>query len=288
MSPGIAVQSSRPASDWRVDVCITLIYAAVIFVLYWGVRFFVIMPLGKRVLREEAARSQALTKYTRCLMELIYHAIYLAMCLLIVPRQPWIWPSENWWIGFAEESKPHALMRDDLRCYYLLYAARYVQALVTVCLEPKRSDFIVMIIHHAVTLTVVAISYWCGWNRIGCIVMLIFDPADVFVGWGKLCLYTGHIGNNAPILTPSGWKWCADRAFEAFAVVFFVTRLVMHPYVCWSAHVEASRYFAKDAASWTCVACLEVLLALQIYWFRLIVEAILRKAKTGELSDHRE
>ena len=39
---------------------------------------------------------------------------------MIVPSQPFAWPSANWWIGFSDGS--HSVMRDDLRCYYILYA----------------------------------------------------------------------------------------------------------------------------------------------------------------------
>lgn len=62
--------------------------------------------------------------------------------IAIVPSQPWAWPSANWWLGF--DSGSHLTMRSDLRCFYILYAARYIQAAVTVLLEPKRKDFLEM------------------------------------------------------------------------------------------------------------------------------------------------
>ena len=36
------------------------------------------------------------------------------------------------------------------------------------------------------------------------------------------------------------WLTLADLAFVGFAVAFFVTRLVMYPYVVWSVTMEAA------------------------------------------------
>mmetsp|Transcript_5029 Transcript_5029/g.8391 ORF Transcript_5029/g.8391 Transcript_5029/m.8391 type:complete len:83 (-) Transcript_5029:536-784(-) len=46
----------------------------------------------------------------------------------------------------------------------------------------------------------------------------------------------------------------------------------MYPYVCWSAHIEATQYFSKGGPEWTCVALLYILLVLQVYWFALIAK----------------
>ena len=62
----------------------------------------------------------------------------------------------HWWIGFSTGS--HASMRDDLRCYYLLYGARYVAGFISVYFEPRRKDYVEMQLHHVVTVAVVAIS----------------------------------------------------------------------------------------------------------------------------------
>merc|ERR1740123_1249230 len=97
-------------------------------------------------------------------------------------------------------------------------------------------------IHHVVTVVISYVSYVYGWNRVGCVVMLLLDLADVPLHVAKLCKYT------AEATKKRGWQHKADRMFECFAVVFVVTRLVMYGYVCWSAHIEASRYFPKGSA----------------------------------------
>ena len=79
--------------------------------------------------------------------------------------------------GCSQPAGSHSVMRDDMRCYYVLYASRYAQAALSVLLEHKRKDFVEMQVHHSVTVALVGISYAYGWNRIGVIVMLLLDPA---------------------------------------------------------------------------------------------------------------
>ncbi|CAK9031875.1 unnamed protein product [Durusdinium trenchii] len=161
-------------------------------------------------------------------------------------------------------------MRSDLRCFYILYAARYIQAAVTVLLEPKRKDFLEMMVHHIVTIGVVYVSYFGGWNRVGVVVMVLLDPADVPLHLAKLCKYTSEA------LQMNLWQFFADRLFEFFAVLFFVTRLVMFGYVCWSAHFESAQYFDVNYAAKFCILLLYLLMVLQLYWFGLILKVAVK------------
>merc|ERR1719414_34099 len=120
-------------------------------------------------------------------METVFYGGFTYMGLMVVRSQEWLWPSSQWWIGFAEGG--HELMRSDLRCYYIMYAARYFQQLISVLMEPKRKDFIEMAAHHIVTVIVTFISYTHGWNRVGAVVMVVLDPADVPLHLAKLCKY---------------------------------------------------------------------------------------------------
>ena len=47
-------------------------------------------------------------------------------------------------------------------------------------------------------------------------------------------------------------------------------RLGMYPYICWSAHIEATRYFPKGLPEWTAVVLLYILMALQVAPFSLL------------------
>ena len=79
----------------------------------------------------------------------------------------------------------------ELRAYYLLYAARYFQGLVSVLMEHRRKDFLEMLLHHSVTLLLLGLSYVSGYTRVGAVVMLTLDPADVFLHFAKMSNYIG-------------------------------------------------------------------------------------------------
>ena len=277
--------------DRQLDLYVAATFCLLIFVVNWGVRIFIVKPLGRRLLgapshgRVSRAFNAKVEKFSQAMMEFWLYGSFSALGCYIVPRQPWIWPSRHWWIGFSSGS--HAAMRSDLRCYYLLYGARYVQSCVSVLLEPKRKDFLEMQLHHIVTVAVVCISYNYGWNRIGCVVMFLLDPADVPLHLAKMCKYVADARASRQKALAAKCTFLADRAFELFAVVFLVTRIIMYPYVCWSAHVEATRYFPKGLPEWTCVGLLWTLCALQCYWFYLIVKVAIRMITKGQAEDVR-
>jgi len=259
-------------------------FALGFFIFNWVLRLFFVQPFLHLSLGLSGKGNQ---KMAQSFMEVVFYGGFTVLGLLVVPQQEWIWPSSRWWIGFTEGG--HEVMRSDLRCYYIMYAARYFQGGISILFEFKRKDFMEMQIHHWTTVVLVILSYFYGWNRIGCCVMLLMDPADAFLHTAKMFKYTSDSMSKekgSKVLCKR-LQSCADVFFALFAVVFLVTRLVFYPYICWSAHIEATRYFPKGVPEWACVALLEILLVLQIYWFYLLVCAIVNMFKQGGIEDVR-
>ena len=175
-------------------------------------------------------------------------------------------------------------MSDALKAYYLLYAARYIQGALSVMMEHKRKDFWEMQAHHAVTVWLICISYVYGWNRVGAVVMVLLDPADVPLHLAKMVKYIGDTRGGG---AQKRCQLAADILFVVFMLSFLVMRLILYPYVCWSAHFEAARYFSYDSGAWACVVLLYVLLALQFYWFALIVKVAVKVLTSGAAEDVR-
>lgn len=277
-NPTSAVVAALPSAppDLPRDRAVFGIFTVAFFLLNWGTRLAVVEPLVRNLLGVKPAQVQ---KFAQSAIEAAFYGVFTVIGLIVVPAQVWVWPSAKWWIGFADGG--HEIMRSDLRCYYIMYVARYAQGIVSVFLEPKRKDFLEMVIHHVVTVVVIFISYVYGWNRIGAVVMVLLDPGDVPLHLAKLCKYTAEATQRQV------WQFLADRLFEVFAVVFFVTRLCIFSYVCWSAHIEATRYFPKGLPEWTCVALLYTLLLLQMWWFLLIIKVALKILQGHAVDDPR-
>ena len=101
-------------------------------------------------------------------------------------------------------------MTPAVACYYIMYAARYFQGAVSVLLEHKRKDFWEMQLHHLTTCALVALSYSWGWNRVGLVVMLVLDPADVPLHVAKVgTIESSFVLNEGNKLLFIAHEWCA-------------------------------------------------------------------------------
>lgn len=156
------------------------------------------LSLEDRIKKDKA---EMCLKFGQAFMEFFYYFTFTLIGLAIVPSQPFFWPSKLWWSGF--HTGEHFVMQQDMRyrtaflfhvvktptslprdeafglnidsktldrCYYIAYAARYLQGSISCFLEPKRKDFVEMQIHHIATVLLVSLSYCYGWVRVGVMV----------------------------------------------------------------------------------------------------------------------
>ena len=190
--------------------------------------------------------------------------------------------------------------------------ARYVAEIISVGLEYDRKDKREMLLHHFSTVFLIGISYAYGFTRVGGIIMLLLDPADVPLHVAKLFKYvadarkielnkkrSGRSNNNRAMATQRAitvgkrCQFMADVLFGVFMVTFFITRLVMYPYVVYSSHFECRKFvnvernLALLIGYWSCIVLLYIVLALQAYWFYLILKVAIKVVTKGEAEDVR-
>lgn len=86
-------------------------------------------------------------------MEQLFYATFTVLDIIILLRQEWAWPSINWWRDSLEYVPHHSTgvpypshfyMTFGFAGFYIIYCARYLQAIVSVFLEHKRKDFLEM------------------------------------------------------------------------------------------------------------------------------------------------
>ena len=89
--------------------------------------------------------------------------------------------------------------------------------------EVTRSDAMEMMLHHVVTIILISICCFINFSRIGLSILLLHDLADIFLEAAKMFNYVSKAAGRA-------WaKPVCDLVFGTFALVFFVTRLVVYP-----------------------------------------------------------
>merc|ERR1712021_137810 len=150
-----------PITEGYTDLLVFLLLSALVFFLNWGLRKLVVEPLAAKLLGLKSTKKAKVQKFAQSCMEMVFYGAFTVFGAYVVPGQTWFWPSSAWW---SEHSSGKSLLiTDALKAYYLLYASRYAQGIISCLIEHKRKDFWEMQVHHIVTVTLIGISYAFGW-----------------------------------------------------------------------------------------------------------------------------
>lgn len=84
--------------------------------------------------------------------------------------------TSQYWIDY-----PHILISKNMKCYYLMQLAFWVQQVYTIHIEKRRKDHFAMVTHHIITILLIVSSYYTNFTRIGNAVLCCMDLADIFL-----------------------------------------------------------------------------------------------------------
>lgn len=224
------------------------------------------------VQRRNRAVGEKVTKFCEASWRFLmyFSFVLLAIHLLLLPAiAPWIINGEELWKNW-----PHHTVTPEMDLYYNLQLGCYLHQLLWT--EISRSDALQMLLHHAVTILLLLLSYLTNFTRIGSYILLVHDSADIFLELGKVFNYIQRV---------KGQTWAGhvtDGFFFFFVVTFFVSRLVIYPrYLVYGFVVGASQAFGVWPGYYLFSALLLTLQGLHIFWFYLISRMIYRLFLTG-------
>jgi len=164
----------------------------------------------------------------------------------------------------------------EMRTYYLIEFAWYSMGMVLLFFKKRKSDFLEMLAHHAITSVLIFISYSYGYIRIGIVVLMLHNLFDPFLNLAKCCHYAFKGSLHA----------LADVSFGLAAMVFLVSRLVLYPVVVYNVCFHTTPYpgtvpfWGATVEQWICRICLVMLYPLHLFWFYLICK-VAKKALIG-------
>jgi ceramide synthetase len=209
---------------------------------------------------------------------------YAAFCILgyfsLFSPDTVLWitdPSQNW------RNWPFHKITPAILFYYQIELGCYFHQLMWT--DRNHSDALEMMIHHIVTISLIIISHLANFFRVGAIILLIHDISDVFLETAKVLNYTAK---------PASHNWLkvvVDIVFAIFAVLFFITRLVIYPgFVLTSMFTDGYQEFGISwLGAYVYVGLLLALQALHIFWFylisRMIYKLVFDKIEKDERSD---
>lgn len=147
----------------------------------------------------------------------------------------------------------------------------YWALVVSQFFDIKRKDFWQMFVHHVVTLLLLSLSWICNLHRVGSLVLVIHDCADIFLEAAKITKYANY------------QKLC-DGIFAFFTIIWIATRLGFFPRIIYSTSVEAPRILPMFPAYYIFNSLLILLLCLHVAWTYMILKIAHNSLKSGKVS----
>ncbi|XP_055842170.1 ceramide synthase 6 [Episyrphus balteatus] len=214
-------------------------------------------------LRRAQDKPSTLVKFCENSWRCLYYTYSFIFGLIVLWDKPWFWDIKNCWYGY-----PHQSIESDIWWYYMISMSFYWSLTGTQFFDVKRKDFWQMFIHHMVTLLLMALSWVCNLHRVGSLVLVVHDCADIFLEAAKLTKYANY------------QKAC-DCIFAVFTVVWIVTRLGFYPRIIYSSSIEAPAILPMFPAYYIFNGLLILLLLLHIVWTYMIVKIAIESVKKG-------
>lgn len=214
-------------------------------------------------LRRAQDKPSTLVKFCENTWRCLYYTYSFIFGLIVLWDKPWFWNIKNCWYGY-----PHQSIESDIWWYYMISMSFYWSLTGTQFFDVKRKDFWQMFIHHMVTLLLMALSWVCNLHRVGSLVLVVHDCADIFLEAAKLTKY-------------ANFQKACDCIFAVFTVVWIVTRLGFYPRIIYSSSIEAPSILPMFPAYYIFNGLLILLLLLHIVWTYMIMKIAIESIKKG-------
>jgi len=206
-------------------------------------------------LRLKQDKPTTLVRFCESLWRMTFYTfsfLYGAWCLY---DKPWIYDSIHCFINY-----PHHSVSTEVWWYYNLELGFYLSLVVSQFFDIKRKDFWQMFIHHIVTVLLLAFSWTCNFHRIGSLVLVIHDFADIPLDGAKIFRYLKM-------------QRVSNIVFTIFALAWIFSRIGLFPYRI----IAYSSYYALDVvemfpAYYIFNSLLCSLQVLHIIWTALILK----------------
>ncbi|PAA58823.1 hypothetical protein BOX15_Mlig023378g3, partial [Macrostomum lignano] len=216
--------------------------------------------------RRNSEKSSTLRKFVESAWFIVYYCVALTCGAAVLLQQPYFWNTRLCWLGW-----PYLHVTWPVRCYYIGQLGFYLASLYSIFHDVKRKDFFEMLVHHLVTVWLVAFSWCVNFVRIGALVLLLHDMVDPPLHLAKCLGYA----NKRP---------ACDCVFFVFYIGWFVTRLLLFPiWLIRSASMESWAELGPFGAYWAFNGCLCVLLVLHVVWFYFISRIAWQAVTHGQL-----
>ncbi|BEI85890.1 hypothetical protein CcaverHIS002_0601770 [Cutaneotrichosporon cavernicola] len=272
----------------RDDVLFAATCAVVWTILRHVCMTYILAPLASAVIPEEKIpksakgallrheqrlaakrRGHNIIRFAEQAWGMLYCTVFFALGVIILRRIPNALSPEQVWGTYPYTPLPYLT-----KWYYLAQLGWWFHQVYAINTEKRRKDYWQMFGHHILTIALIVSSYAANYTRVGVIVHVIMDTADIFLPLAKLLRYMDL-------------RQACDCAFVAFLLTWIVTRQIGLFLVIRSAYVEGPKYIPFKWAHeegiyftkpiyYSFVVLLSLLLALCTVWFYMAIMVAVR------------
>ncbi|XP_053231066.1 ceramide synthase 5 isoform X3 [Podarcis raffonei] len=133
-------------------------------------------------------------------------------------------------------------------------------------------DFLIMFIHHLLSVTLISFSYMNNMVRVGSLILLVHDTSDGFLEVAKISNYAKY-------------QRVCDATFVLFCVVFIVTRLGIYPFWLLNTTLFESKEILGPYPSWWLFnGLLLIMQVLHVIWSYFIIRIAYKALAQGKVS----
>jgi len=209
-----------------------------------------------------------------------YTSIWL-IGMTIMIGQPQLYDVESCFRGWPNHNIPNTVW-----WYYIVETGFYWSLLISqILFDVKRSDYKQMLLHHIVTILLLSMSFTTNFVRVGTLILISHDCADIFLELGKLFRY-------------AGWDRALTIDFCLLLFTWISTRLGYFPL-----HILRTMFFdappmVQENYRWenllqrpiiprVFLLMLCILLLLNIFWTYILIKIAVKSLSSG-VDDIRE
>lgn len=179
---------------------------------------------------------------------------------------------------------PHYLS-GSFKIYYLVQLGFWIQQIIHLYTETRRKDFKFMIIHHIVTVSLLGVSYYANFTRIGHVVLMLMDFSDIFLSLAKTLTYLKK-------------EIMCNVMFVVFLISWIVTRHILYMKIFFSILWDAERLRKYEwdpengcyyvySVKYIALFLLSILQILIILWLFMILKVAKTIVKGDNMKDIR-
>lgn len=213
-------------------------------------------------------------KFGESLFFCLYYSIIWSNSINLAIKEMWFWDTTYYWVPYS------AYFPYKFKLIFMIQLAFYISAtfMLFTSARKKHSDRWMMMFHHLLTSTLIASSYVVGQWRIGMIVFIFHDIADVFLELAKMMGYIQMY-------------YIQKLVFGLFLMAWFIPRGVLYVWrILMSSLFQSKEYMQTkgDIHMYLAFNLLLVMLwGLNILWSVSIIKFTFKVVQNGESKDYR-